>query len=80
MGSTYVQFHNWRRDVMNDFNTVFVYKVSLARKLLHEGYKLVDIFPRRRLDGTTDYTRCTFAFENKNDIKQKISDLLGNSK
>lgn len=45
---------------------------SIARKLLKQGYKIVDIKPQKQEDGTTDFTRCVFLFEYKNGIDSAI--------
>lgn len=52
-----------------------VIKPSVARKLLKDGYKIIDIKPQRKETGEVDYTRCVFLFENTDGLDKKIKEL-----
>lgn len=53
--------------------TVTVIKPDIARKLIHVGYKIVDLKPKFNIDGLgIDYTRSVFVFEYKDGIYEKI--------
>jgi hypothetical protein len=52
-----------------------VIKPSVARKLLKNGFRIIDIKPQRQEDGTLDFTRCVFLFEYTDNIDSKIKEL-----
>lgn len=53
--------------------TVTVIKPDIARKLLHENFKIVDLKPKFNIDGSgIDYTRAVFLFEFKEGIYELI--------
>ena len=43
----------------------YVYKPSVAHQLLQMGYVIKDVKPQKQEDGSIDYTRCVFLFEDK---------------
>jgi len=53
-----------------------IIKPSIARKLLHKGYKIIDIKPQKQTDGTTDFTRCVFLFAYKEGIDSDIKTFI----
>lgn len=53
----------------------YVFKPSVAHQLLQMGYVIKDVRPQKQEDGTTDYTRCIFLFENKEGIEYAIKAL-----
>ena len=58
----------------------YVFKPSVAHQLLQMGYVIKDVRPQKQEDGTTDYTRCIFLFENKEGIEYAIKALIKNKK
>lgn len=52
-----------------------VIKPSIARKLLKMGFRIIDIRPQKQEDGTTDFTRCAFVFENRKGLKEIFESL-----
>lgn len=46
----------------------YVFKPSVAHQLLQMGFVIKDVKPQKQEDGTTDYTRCVFLFEDKEGI------------
>lgn len=55
--------------------SVLVIKPSIARKLLKMGFRIIDIRPQKQEDGTTDFTRCAFVFENREGLKEIFESL-----
>lgn len=55
--------------------SVLVIKPSIARKLLKMGFHIIDIRPQKQEDGTTDFTRCVFVFENGEGLKEIFESL-----
>ena len=55
--------------------SVLVIKPSIARKLLKMGFHIIDIRPQKQEDGTMDFTRCAFVFENKEGLKEIFESL-----
>lgn len=52
---------------------VTVIKPDIARKLIHAGYKIIDLKPKFNIDGSgIDYTRSVFIFEFSNGIYDVI--------
>lgn len=49
-----------------------VIKLSIAKKLLERGYKIINIFPQRQENGAMDYTRCVFLFANEGNLEEDI--------
>lgn len=61
---------------MEEFKKSFlVIKPSIARKLLKMGFHIIDIRPQKQEDGTMDFTRCAFVFENKEGLKEAFEIL-----
>lgn len=61
---------------MEDLKKSFlVIKPSIARKLLKMGFRIIDIRPQKQEDGTTDFTRCAFVFENTEGLKEAFETL-----
>ena len=57
-------------------NSVIVIKHKLARNLLKEGYKIIDLVPKRnKEDNSTDITRAVYVFEYKEGIDKAIERL-----
>ena len=54
---------------------IIVIKPSIARKLLRMGFNIVDIRPQKQEDGTMDFTRCAFVFEDKEGLKEIFESL-----
>lgn len=52
-----------------------VIKGDLARKLLKRGFKIVDLKPKKNLDGSYDYTRSIFVFGWENGLIETIEEL-----
>lgn len=52
-----------------------VIKGDLARKLLRKGFVIKDLKPKRNIDGTYDYTRSIFVFENKEGLEETINEF-----
>lgn len=55
--------------------TRLVFKPSIARRLLKNDYKVVDIKPQKQQDGSVDYTRVIFVFEYKDGIDAIINEM-----
>ena len=51
-----------------------VFKVSIARKLLKMGYRIVDLKPAIK-DGQTDFTRSIYVFAEEGNIVEDIEKL-----
>lgn len=50
-----------------------VIKPTIARKLLKDGYKIIDIKPQRNVETNQyDFTRCVFVFEGKDGLHASI--------
>ena len=46
-----------------------VIKPTIARKLLKDGFNIIDIKPQRNVEtGQYDFTRCVFVFEGKDGL------------
>lgn len=46
-----------------------VIKPTIARKLLRNGYSIIDIKPQRNVEtGEYDFTRCVFVFQGKDGL------------
>lgn len=54
---------------------ILVIKPAIARKLLKMGFHIIDIRPQKQEDGTMDFTRCAFVFENKEGLKEIFESL-----
>ena len=52
--------------------TQIVIKPAIARKLLHDGFSIIDLKPQKQIDGTYDFTRCAFVFEGKDGLYNAI--------
>lgn len=52
-----------------------VIKPSIARKLLRMGFSIIDIRPQKQEDGTVDFTRCVFMFENQKGLQETFESL-----
>ena len=64
---------------MEDLKKSFlIIKPSIARKLLKMGFRIIDIRPQKQEDGTTDFTRCAFVFENVEGLKEAFESLKNN--
>lgn len=55
--------------------TRLVFKVNIAKKLVHMGYRIVDLKPSRTKDGEMDFTRSIFVFADENNIAEEIEKL-----
>lgn len=53
----------------------YVFKPSVAHQLLRMGYVVKDVLPQKQIDGSIDYSRCTFVFEDKEGIGYAIRTL-----
>jgi len=53
-----------------------IIKPSIARRLLKQGFQIVDIKPQKQIDGTTDFTRCVFLFGYKDGIDKATNKKL----
>lgn len=50
-----------------------VIKPTIARKLLRNGYSIIDIKPQRNVEtGEYDFTRCVFVFQGKDGLCTEI--------
>ena len=50
-----------------------VIKPTIARKLLKDGFNIIDIKPQRNVEtGQYDFTRCVFVFESKDGLYSAI--------
>lgn len=54
--------------------TRLVFKVSIARKLLKMGYRIVDLKPAIK-DGQTDFARSIYVFAEEGNIIEDIEKL-----
>ena len=52
--------------------TQIVIKPAIARKLLHDGFSIIDLKPQKQTDGSYDFTRCAFVFEGKDGLYNAI--------
>ena len=57
-----------------------IYKISIEHQLLQMGYVIKDVKPQNQENGTTDYSRCVFMFEEKQGIEYAIKALIKNKK
>lgn len=55
--------------------TRLVFKVNIARKLVHLGYRIVDIKPAKTKDGKTDFSKSIYVFADENNIENEIEKL-----
>lgn len=55
--------------------TRLIFKCSIARKLLQNGYRIIDLKPQKQLDGSFDFTRTIFVFEYKDGIDDLIKTM-----
>ena len=55
--------------------TRLVFKVNIARKLVHLGYRIVDIKPAKTKDGKTDFSKSIYVFSDENNIENEIEKL-----
>ena len=60
---------NYRKETIMKKDVITVFTAKVARKLLKEGYTIVDIKPDR-LD--PDHKRTLFLFKNENGLMEKI--------
>jgi len=60
---------------MKDKKNILVIKGDLAKKLLALNYTIVDLMPKKELDGTFDYTRSVFIFKNEDGLLDTIDKL-----
>jgi hypothetical protein len=61
---------------MNDKKQgILVIKGDLAKKLLALNFKIIDLMPKRELDGSFDYTRSVFIFKNEDGLLEAIDRL-----
>lgn len=56
--------------------TRLVFKVNIARKLVHLGYRIVDIKPAKTKDGKTDFSKSIYVFADENNIENEIEKLI----
>lgn len=56
--------------------TRLVFKVNIARKLVHLGYRIVDIKPAKIKDGKTDFSKSIYVFADENNIEKEIEKLI----
>ena len=61
-------------------NLHYVYKPSVAHQLLQMNYVIKDVKPQKQEDGSIDYTRCVFLFEDKEGIEYAIKALTKSKK
>jgi len=54
---------------------ILVIKGDLAKKLLDLKYEIIDLMPKRELDGSYDYTRTVFIFKNVDGLLDDINRL-----
>lgn len=54
---------------------ILVIKGDLAKKLIDLNYKIIDLMPKRELDGSYDFTRTVFIFKNENGLLDAIDKL-----
>lgn len=54
---------------------ILVIKGDLAKKLLDLNYEIIDLMPKRELDGNYDYTRTVFIFKNEDGLLDAINRL-----
>lgn len=55
--------------------TRLVFKVSVARVLVKNGYRIVDLKPAKTKDGQTDFSKSIFVFADENGIADEIEKL-----
>lgn len=54
---------------------ILVVKHSLAKKLLKEGFTIVDLVPKKNPDGTFDYSRSCYIFKEQDGLYDAINKL-----
>ena len=55
--------------------TRLVFKVSIARKLVKMGYRIVDLKPAKSKDGNVDFMKTIYVFADENNIEDAIEKL-----
>ena len=55
--------------------TRLVFKVSVARQLVHMNYRIVDLKPSKTKDGKVDFSKTIFVFADENGIAEEIEKL-----
>ena len=58
--------------------TRLVFKVNVARKLVHMGYRIVDLKPSKTKDGKVDFNKSIYVFADENNIADVIEKLTKN--
>ena len=58
--------------------TRLVFKVNVARKLVHMGYRIVDLKPSKTKDGKVDFNKSIYVFADENNIAEEIEKLTKN--
>ena len=58
--------------------TRLVFKVNVARKLVHMGYRIVDLKPSKTKDGKVDFNKSIYVFADENNIAEVIEKLTKN--
>ena len=53
-----------------------IYKPSIEHQLLQMGYVIKDVKTQKQENGTIDYSRCVFMFEEKQGIEYAIKALI----
>lgn len=55
--------------------TRLVFKVSIARTLVKQGYRIVDLKPAKTKDGQADFSKSIYVFADENGIAEEIERL-----
>lgn len=58
--------------------TRLVFKVNVASKLVHMGYRIVDLKPSKTKDGKVDFNKSIYVFADENNIAEEIEKLTKN--
>lgn len=55
--------------------TRLVFKVSIARRLVRMGYRIVDLKPSKTINGETDFSKSIYVFADENGLEEDIKKL-----
>lgn len=54
---------------------IYVYKVSIARRLVKMGYQIIDLKPAKTSDDKLDFHRTIYVFEDKPEVTKALDVL-----
>ncbi|RHP45335.1 hypothetical protein [Clostridium sp. AF32-12BH] len=55
---------------------IYVYKASIARRLVKMGYRIIDLKPGRTIHGDLNFSSTIFVFKDEHHLQETINTLI----